>query len=306
MSNVDLEKSTTLAVNRGPAESEKAKSLSQFGQLVSLLSDENPFLRILEVRAGAGALTSRVLPELSSSSGFHFEVYDYTDTRTEFFEKAKRKFARWNSWIRFRKLEITKSRALQGFDPFSYDLVIIISNDTSLASLDSIRGLLTPGGVLIMVQLDTPDPAGFHSLSEVDWNDHFRRSRFESIDTLKGRTYDHREFSILWSRACFEGHTVVPEVGIISKQIPPEGLVDQIARVCSSPSLPAQTIKHMLMSAASHQKGIFIYLDEVWSPFLGEMHATRMRELQNLLANAEGILWVTRTYLFQCFFFYSL
>jgi len=66
------------------------RSFQQLAKLVETLSQRNPWLRILEVGAGTGGCTSRVLDRITSP--VRFEVYDYTDISTGFFEAARAKF----------------------------------------------------------------------------------------------------------------------------------------------------------------------------------------------------------------------
>ena len=66
-----------------------------------------------------------ILEELEKKTGsMHFAEYTYTDISPAFFESAPAKFASINKRLKYRKLDIEKDPAFEGFQLGSYDLFI--------------------------------------------------------------------------------------------------------------------------------------------------------------------------------------
>ncbi|EFY94490.2 polyketide synthase [Metarhizium robertsii ARSEF 23] len=92
--------------------------------LLELLANTNPHMRILEVGAGTGGTTARVLRALTSSYGeCLYSVYTYTDVSAGFIPAAKQRFANHEK-IEYAVLNVAADPAEQGFQPGSYDLII--------------------------------------------------------------------------------------------------------------------------------------------------------------------------------------
>ncbi|MBG1268404.1 type I polyketide synthase [Nostoc sp. WHI] len=110
-------------------------------------------IRILEIGAGTGATTHQVL----KACAFHQISYTFTDISPFFLETAKDAFAQF-SFIEYKVLDIEKDPELQSFSPGSYDLIIAANvlhstRDLQRETLPHIRGLLRPGGHLLLLEL---------------------------------------------------------------------------------------------------------------------------------------------------------
>lgn len=92
--------------------------------MVKLLANTNPHLRILEVGSGTGGTTARVLQALTSPYGERlYNNYTYTDISAGFFTAAKERFANYTA-IEYAVLDASVDAAEQGFETDSYDLII--------------------------------------------------------------------------------------------------------------------------------------------------------------------------------------
>ncbi|KAK2728269.1 polyketide synthase [Colletotrichum kahawae] len=134
---------------------------SKMGAYMSILSHAHPNIRVLEVGAGTGSSTGRILPYLSvdgeewgPSKPVRFGEYVYTDVSAGFFEKARERFSYAADHMTFRKLDLEQNPFSQGFDKASYDVVVAgnVLHATSdlIQTLRYVRSLLRPGGVLIL------------------------------------------------------------------------------------------------------------------------------------------------------------
>lgn len=157
---------------------------------IDLISHEKPDLRILEVGAGTGSMTSHILEALGrreqQTGSARFIEYVYTDISPVFFEAARSKFAAFNDRIFFKKLDLECSSLIdEGFELASFDLVVagsVLHATADLAStLTHLRGLLKSGGHLLMLEIVAEDCAwanvGFGGLpgwwmSREEWRVH--------------------------------------------------------------------------------------------------------------------------------------
>ena len=116
---------------------------------------EGRSLRILEVGAGTGGLTTNLLRVLPAEK----VEYWYTDISNFFFTRAKQKFGDY-PFIHYQELNLEEGIAEQGFLPQSFDL--ILASDVLHAtrdlreSLTHLRELLVDRGVLLFIDID-PD-----------------------------------------------------------------------------------------------------------------------------------------------------
>ncbi|CAO4163565.1 beta-ketoacyl synthase N-terminal-like domain-containing protein [Methylorubrum populi] len=114
-------------------------------------------LRILEIGAGTGGTTSALLPVLPPER----TAYTFTDLGPLFLRRAERKFAAY-PFLRFAPFDLEGEPAAQGFSAASFDLIVaanVVHNARDLrAALARLRGLLAPGGVLLLREITRPKP----------------------------------------------------------------------------------------------------------------------------------------------------
>ncbi|HAI68980.1 MAG TPA: hypothetical protein DCM38_06025 [Gammaproteobacteria bacterium] len=112
-------------------------------------------IRILEIGAGTGGMTSYMLPILPT----HRTSYLFTDVSEEFMSQAKQKFRHY-PFIQYQLLDIENDPIAQGFEPHSYD--IILAADALHATrdlrqtLDEVKKLLASEGWLILLEITHP------------------------------------------------------------------------------------------------------------------------------------------------------
>ncbi|EAW17483.1 putative polyketide synthase, partial [Aspergillus fischeri NRRL 181] len=122
-----------------------------------LLGHTQPQMKILEIGAGTGGLTAKILKHLQSEFGERLYLqYTFTDVSSGFFVAAKERFKQYDA-IEYKTLDISRNPLEQGFNAEEYDLVIAsnvlhatpILHDT----LSHVRTLLTPQGRLFLQEL---------------------------------------------------------------------------------------------------------------------------------------------------------
>ena len=109
-------------------------------------------IRILEVGAGTGGTTSAVLEGLPEFSG----GYVFTDLSPAFFGAARARFAS-DPFVTYRTFDLEKDIAPQGYAARSFDIVIaanVVHATRSVPeSLSRLNTLLTPGGLLLLLEI---------------------------------------------------------------------------------------------------------------------------------------------------------
>ena len=129
-----------------------AKTILQ--QLVKLLPSQVK-LRVLDIGAGMGLTTADLLPVLQPQQ----TTYVYTDVARLFLDNAKQKFSSY-SFIEYELLDIERSPQEQGYDLHSFDVIVAANvlhvTQNIKQSLDHVRSLLAPGGLLLIWEVTQP------------------------------------------------------------------------------------------------------------------------------------------------------
>ena len=111
-------------------------------------------LRVLELGAGTGGTTEHVLAALPDDA-----EYTFTDVSPLFLERAQQRFGS-RAGTTFRRLDLERDLAAQGFSPRSFDLVVaanVLHATTAIRRvLRRVRSVLAPGGRLLVWELTRP------------------------------------------------------------------------------------------------------------------------------------------------------
>jgi phthiocerol/phenolphthiocerol synthesis type-I polyketide synthase C len=113
-------------------------------------------LRVLEVGAGTGGLTTRLLPAFPADRTY----YLFTDVTEAFTARAERRFSGF-PFVHFGTFDLEKPVDGQGLAPGSFDLIVAsdavhVAADLR-AALDRISQLLAPDGLLLLVEKHAED-----------------------------------------------------------------------------------------------------------------------------------------------------
>lgn len=131
--------------------------LQDITPLFSLLSNTRPQLKILEIGAGTGGLTSKILQSLRSDCGERLYLsYTFTDVSSGFFVQAQDRFKHYDG-IEYKVLDISQDPIRQGFRESEYDLIVasnvLHATPRLVQTLSNCRKLLQPNGRLFMQEL---------------------------------------------------------------------------------------------------------------------------------------------------------
>lgn len=127
---------------------------SDAGAIIAQLAHRYPRLNIVDVGAGSGGTSAAVFKALEEQQ-LQYASYNYTDKSTDILDRARVLHGHHKN-VTFKKLDIDKDPASQGFPDATFDVVIaskILHKLTSLEdSLRRCRQMLRPGGQLILLE----------------------------------------------------------------------------------------------------------------------------------------------------------
>ncbi|KAM3080176.1 hypothetical protein ACMFMF_003585 [Clarireedia jacksonii] len=127
--------------------------------IVVLLSHKSPRISVFEVGGGTGSATREVLCSLRGNKSYRgYKSYTFTDITPSFLAKAQENFKEY-AGVEYAVFDMQIPASKQGFET-SHDLVIASNVVHATANirntLINIRGLLKPGGKLVLFEIIQP------------------------------------------------------------------------------------------------------------------------------------------------------
>ncbi|KAL4804561.1 hypothetical protein BDV18DRAFT_161656 [Aspergillus unguis] len=129
----------------------------EYRDFLQLLGHLRPRMNVLEIGAGTGGLTAKILDFLETDAGDElYQEYTYTDVSSGFFVDARERFHD-RTRIKYAVLDISQDPIQQGFRAGQYDLIIAsnVLHATPLLTetLKNAKALLKPDGRLLLQEL---------------------------------------------------------------------------------------------------------------------------------------------------------
>jgi acyl transferase domain-containing protein/NADPH:quinone reductase-like Zn-dependent oxidoreductase/ubiquinone/menaquinone biosynthesis C-methylase UbiE len=300
-------------------------------EYIDLLCFKNPSMKILEVGAGTGGQTLRLIEAMSRDGVNKWKQYDYTDISPRFFSGAREKFRGHLDHMAFRVCDISRDPVAQGFEANSYDLVVashvLHATEDLQQTLSNIHKLLKPNGKLLFFETTLPDaiPVGFsfgllkgwwapleheerapHSpcVTTKHWNTLLKLSGFSGVDVdIPGQEEKYcRSSSILISTAesgpSEVTKTSAPILLVVDDRVQTQCVVAKTLQSLMSGSL-ADRCKTCTMAQLADQDSqnspLLIFLLELDAILLGNISENDYALLQSALLRFKTILWTTRS-----------
>ncbi|KAJ4347483.1 hypothetical protein N0V95_005404 [Ascochyta clinopodiicola] len=120
---------------------------------VGQITHRYPHAHILEIGAGVGGTTRKILRAIGNSFGH----YTFTDISSGFFEKGAKKFSEYARRMTFKVCDIEKDPIDEGYVEGAYDVIVaanVLHATRNLAdTMRHVRRLLKPGGYLVMMEI---------------------------------------------------------------------------------------------------------------------------------------------------------
>ncbi|GAW26208.1 putative polyketide synthase [Rosellinia necatrix] len=304
-------------------------------RIIELASHENPQLRILEVGAGTGGMTSHILSALINlerqTGGLRFSNYTYTDVSPTFFENAKSKWHEVGERMIFKTLDLERAIEDQGFELGSYDLVIagsVLHATTDLgATIRNVHKALKHGGRMILLEAVAPEKvitnfafglapgwwncqeewrATSPAIVEDQWHECLRANGFSGNDLcLRDFTNESCHiFSIILTTAEAEQKLddYTPQgrfTVIVDSSSDTQRTFVASLEEALAPQLGSERLDTIALSqledACVADDDIVISLLETDKPFLATITPDDFQNFQRLVKTAKNLLWVTGT-----------
>ncbi|KAI2466075.1 hypothetical protein F4781DRAFT_434797 [Annulohypoxylon bovei var. microspora] len=291
-------------------------------EYIKRLSHKRP-LRILEVGAGTGSATSRILSSLEPNVAGRLQKYTYTDISGVFFEAASEEFKEYSSMMEFKVLDIEKDPSQQGLEEGSYDLVVafqVLHATSSIGTtLANCRKLLKPGGHLIVTELTNKiarrsvvfgvlsgwwlgEDDGRQwgpELSEEEWDTRLRAQGFAGVDwCFRDREDAGHSSSIIASNVPYESNDELPsKVVIVTSSIESsssKSLVDQLSSRLAANGTFVKQMSLLDITDSNLTATRCIATFELEKPLLSSITADEYDALKHMVLHSEGTLWLTK------------
>ncbi|KAF7556654.1 hypothetical protein G7Z17_g1229 [Cylindrodendrum hubeiense] len=289
------------------------------------LSHSKPNMRVLEVGAGTGGTTFKVLQGLVSPTNQPaYSSYTYTDISAGFFDAAKERFKDHQS-MQFQTLDISKDPLQQGFEAESYDLIIaanvLHATPRLVDTLSRVRKLLHPEGRLYMEELCTDSKAmnfimgvlpGWW-LGEDDgrpdepyvsperWDEDLREAGFDGLEdcNLDGSP-GSRFGASLTARPARDVPTSATATVLYDEAS--RDLAETVASLLQGQGIVASL--HDLAKPLPSTTNDIVSVIDLHSPFFENIDADKYRTFQDLMNHLSelqrGIMWLTRASQVKC------
>ncbi|KAI1776279.1 hypothetical protein F4818DRAFT_375622 [Hypoxylon cercidicola] len=291
-------------------------------EYIKRLSHKKP-LRILEVGAGTGSATSRIISNLGPNIAGRVQKYTYTDISGVFFEEASEEFKDCSSIMEFKVLDIEKDPSQQGFEVGSYDLVVafqVLHATSSIGTtLANCRKLLKPGGHLIVTELtnkiarrsvvfgvlagwwlgDNDGRQWGPELSEQEWDTRLRTQGFSGVDwCFRDREDAGHSSSIMSSSVPYESKNELPSKAVIvtspAGNCRTKSMVERLlCRLAADGAVVEQkSLTDLVKSDLSATRCIAVF--EIEKPLLSSIEVEEYDALKHMVLHSEGTLWLTQ------------
>nr|QHD56300.1 polyketide synthase [Curvularia sp. IFB-Z10] len=295
-----------------------AANTTKKSAFLKTLAHARPSLRVLELAASTGQMTSSVIEDLSLPNGALYSKYTFTDPQSTSLAEAKKLFQEVDN-MEFRVLDISKDPAEQGFkEDDQYDLIVasnyVHATPSLSSSLINIRKLLAPGGRLLLQELNPESKwpnciLGFLDewwvgendgrsdepyVSPERWAVELKRAGFASPDVVLDSPAPYQSCAVIIARpeedvnpSANKNVTVLAykhdgkNVDAVSQKLQSRGY--SVNKCIFGEELP-QGSQHVIS-----------LLDED-SPFFEDIDEHRFQTMQKFIANIgeRGLFWITR------------
>ena len=298
----------------------RLRTYKHLKKIVELYAVKNPGANVLEIGAGTGGATQTVLEAFASKgdgSGSLLGHYTFTDASAGFFEAAGQKLAPWKGMVDFSKLDIEQDPVDQSFVEGKYDLIVasmVLHATKSLQkTMSHVRKLLKPGGKLLLLEttqdrIDTQlifgtlpgwwlseEPSRQHSpnVSLKVWDEVLHETGFTGADFDIGdcENNEFRSCSLILSTATKTPSYPSP-VSIVYTNPNSQPWAAQLAEGIAQRMSISPLIERM-DEVRSYLDKVCIFTAEMDAPFVDGMNEASYTQLQNLVVNSRGVLWLS-------------
>lgn len=289
-------------------------------EFISLMSHKRP-LRILEVGAGTGSATSKILQRLGRAN---VAKYTYTDISASFFQQAENEFNDWSKAgvMDFKVFNAELDPGSQGFDLGSYDVVLAFQVLHATSKMDNTiancRKLLRPGGYLVATELtskvarrsavfgvlpgwwlgEEDSRLNGPEMFEGEWDCRLRRNGFGGIEwSFRDREDEGWSSSVMVARATVEQQTTAEadKVIVVTSQSMGPFVQELSKKLAQSASTVQRVSLSDISSLASEHLATAkcIVAVELDQPLFSHVDHKGFEAIKHIILKAHSTLWLT-------------
>ncbi|KAI9934559.1 hypothetical protein MW887_000174 [Aspergillus wentii] len=298
-------------------------AISPCEDFLALLGNSNPKLRILEIGAGTGGLTSIALKALSPDSGRLYSRYTFTDISAGFIADAQERFQEYDA-VEYATLDIARDPEGQGYAPDSYDLIlagnVLHATPQISSTLQNVRKLLAPGGRLLMQELSGDVPllnflmgvlpgwwlgendgrSDSPALSVERWHEELIKTNFTGVDAVRyANDRPLSQTAVLLSRAkTADMHIQGGQIGLLYLS----HISEWGRQLETALSLAGYTVTWHTLHDKPPSGSDVISLIDLEGPFFEHLSANEFVLFQSYVSRLAGnnVLWITRGVQITC------
>ncbi|CAG8923339.1 unnamed protein product [Penicillium salamii] len=304
--------------------------LDEVARVAHQISHRYPHLNVLEIGAGAGGTSERVMRAM----GLAFASYTYSDILDTQFDAARERFSDYQSRMAFKVLDIEKDLGEQDFQEACFDLVIaplaLYATKRLDSTLTNVRKLLKPGGYLILLEITDPEAMRFGlmlgglpgwwlgveegrtlspCISANKWETLMKQVGFSKFEALAPcSSTSPVPFSVMVTQAVDHRINFLRDpVASVHQPL----AVDALTIIGGKTSLTSQLIDDITVAVRPHYSKIYtasslgdlvltelpvmgtiVSLIELDEPVFNQMSAEDLKSFQELFKQSKNVLWV--------------
>lgn len=278
---------------------------------VDLVSRKNPMISILELEAGSGDMSYKLLQRLMGVSQPRCIEYTLAHAKQDLVDKAKSKLSQWQDWLSFISLNIEDDLNGQSSGVHLYDVIIaprgIQTVKHTSQALRNVHALLRKGGHLILVSPPTSHQqigdslrsCGVLGSNEGPQHETTDSQKFDMDTGLKEAgfcenaitTQSPGGYTMVVSRASKESSTPHDEVLIVTGKGANDDSVRHL-KVLLASQLKAVSVADLINMTP---RGKFcVVLSDIGSSILSSPDETQFTAVKQIFLESTSVLWVTR------------
>ncbi|PKY01155.1 polyketide synthase [Aspergillus campestris IBT 28561] len=277
---------------------------------IDLISRKNPMISILELEAGSGDMSGKLLQRLMGDSQPQCIEYTLAHSKQDLLDKAKLELSQWSDWLGFLLLDIEGDLGAQSSEGHLYDVVIaprgIHTVKHKQQYLKNIHALLRKGGHFILVDPPTSHQQigdslrSFGVLGSSEGQQHGSADS-QNFDINTGleeaglcgtalTTESPDGYTMIVSRPSKKPSTLYDEILIITGKSANDDSVRHLKVLLAS---KCKTVRVADLTSITPQGKFCIVLGDIGSSVLSNPKQTVFSTVKQLFLESAGVLWVT-------------
>ena len=301
------------------------RGYARLAKYCQLLLSKNPKLRILEIGGRGVFPIADAIFDSQNKNSVRVREYLVVDTPVHLGRSSSSARGRSREYIIIKELDIHKSPESQGFEPGSFDLIIVpcvehLTDDLSV-TLHNLRSLLAPDGSIAMLELTKPSlhrqlvsrclPGWGHESSDDRYSPFSDTQQLRAILKSSSLAENLLEMKDCDSVEEQDAILLISHAISLEKTASPDTLVhivspranDSLSHLLCELMLSQQDISsatHATLMDTRPSEDTFIFLLEQSQPFLMSASEEDWQKVKDIFSEARNVIWVTKGGAVEC------